>query len=310
MPSKLLKLSFRTDNAGGDVRLVPDMADFYQRWDKRRLVLLIHGYNNTIPEAEAAYEQGFIRLQQALARHAPDHNIAPDRDFVEVFWKGDDWGFASFAYYMESIPNARKTAPALAQVLRTLALQRGGLEIDIVAHSLGTRLALELVRSIGVDSLVQIGKIVFFAAAVPTFMLVDPNERHGLRQAYDRAVKGGLLSLYSGNDIVLAATFPLGQSLAPGREGILPTALGHERWESHRVPATLWQLENSNAGHSDYWGWKQRKRKCEVFANAQARDFLGFTGLGDRQVASAEVAERDVPEAPPTAVRETPSRTV
>ena len=311
MPTKPIKLSFRTpDNAGGDMRLDPDLSELYRRLDKRRLVLLIHGYNNTVSEAVDAYEQGFIRLQQALANHAPDGDIAPDRNFVEVFWKGDDWGVLSFAYYMEAIPNAVKTAAALANVLRALAIERGGLEVQIVAHSLGTRLALELIRHVGIEPRVAITKLVFFAAAVPTFMLDDPRERHGLRHAYDRVVKGGLLSLYSNSDGVLSVAFPAGQSLAPGREGILPTPLGLALWESPQSPATLQQQQNRNAGHSDYWGCRQRKRKCEVFANMQARDFLGFNALGDRQPAEAEAAEREVPEAPPTATRETPSRNI
>ena len=179
-----------------------------------------------------------------------------------------------------------------------------------VAHSLGTRLALELIRHVGAEPRVEITRLVFFAAAVPTFMLEDARERHGLRLAYDRAVKGGLLSLYSGSDMVLSVAFPAGQSLAPGPEGIVPTPLGLALWASPQAPATLQQQQNCNAGHSDYWGWRQRKRKCEVFANLQARDFLGLNALGDRQLADAEAAAREVPQAPPTATRDTPSRKV
>ncbi len=292
------------------------MEEFYKNWDKSRLVLLIHGFNNSIPQAKDAYDNGFFRIQRQLANHAPDENFAPDRNFVEVFWKGDDWGMLSALYYMGAVPYAVQTAAALADVLRRLASQRTeGLELQIVAHSLGTRLTLELIRNIGVDRSIRINKLVFFAAATATFMLEDPNEAHGLRKAYDATVKDGTLSLYSGNDIVLSMAFPIGQTLAAGHEGFFPTALGHDRWESPRAPVTLEQGENRNANHSDYWGWKKDKPDCETFANTKAREYLEFTGLGDRLIADVATAERETPEVSVAVDREvqtrkTPSRIV
>jgi hypothetical protein len=47
----------------------------------------------------------------------------------------------------------------------------------------------------------------------------------------------------------------------------------------------------------DYWGWKKDKIGCEEFANRATRDYLGFTGLGDRSVPTAVIAERDCTEA-------------
>lgn len=305
MPIQPLILSFRTQDQGGDFRNAPPMDEFYQNWNKHKLVLLIHGYNNPVPDARAAYE-GFFSLQRQLAAYAPDGNFAPDRNFVEVFWKGDDWGILSPLYYMNAIPFALQTAEALADTLKTLAKQRAeGLELEVVAHSLGTRLTLELLRHIGMDRSITVTRIVFFAAATPTFMLEDPAEPHGLRQAYDSVLRYGIRSLHSGNDIVLSVAFPIGQTLASGHEGFSPTALGHERWESSGAPSTLEQDENRNANHWDYWGWKKDRPQCEKFANEQARDYLHFTGLGDRSLQAAATAERDTSEAP-----DTPERTI
>lgn len=309
-----LVLKFRTADAGGELRSLPDMEEFYRKWDKSRLVLLIHGFNNTVAEARDAYENGFFRVQRELANHAPGGDFAPDRDFVEVFWKGDDWGSLSGLYYMGAIPYAVQTAQALADVLRRLASQRAeGLDVQIVAHSLGTRLTLELLRHLGADRNVRVDKLVFFAAATPTFMLDDDDGE--LRQAYDTVVQDGGLSFYSGNDVVLSWAFPIGQTLAPGEEGLFPTALGHERWESPRVPPTLEQQENRNADHSDYWGWKQERPQCEQHANAKAREYLGFTGGGDRGTESATSALRETPvlesqSAREIGSRETPTRSV
>ncbi len=307
MALQSLNLSFRTDDQGGDVRPFPQMDQFYQNWSKSRLVLLIHGYNNPVPDARKAYD-GFFSLQQQLGGYPIGGNFAPDRNFVEVFWKGDDWGVLSLLYYPYAIPSAGQTAEALAVVLENLAQQRAeGLELEVVAHSLGTRLTLDLLREISTVPRITVTRIVFFAAATPTFML---EESAALRQAYDTGVKGGLLSLYSGNDIVLSWAFPLGQTVAPGQEGFFPTALGHALWRPPDVPPTLGQEENRNANHGDYWGCGKNRTECERFANMKARDYLGFAGAGDRIPVEAMTAERDINEAIGVPERSVPSREV
>ncbi len=291
-----LTLSFRTANQGGGVRLQPEMAQFYHNWSKSRLVLLIHGYNNPVKEATEAYD-GFFSLQWQLANLPNGGDFAPDRNFVEVFWKGDDWWGLSPLYYPYAVPNARQTAGALAGILMTLAQQRAeGIEVEVVAHSLGTRLALEMLRYLVANSRITVSRIILFAAATPTFMLQDPAHPGGLRRAFDAVVRGGVRSLYSGNDIVLSWAFPVGQTLTPGREGFFPTALGHERLESATAPSMLDQKENRNANHGDYWGSSKSRPDCELFANASTREYLGFTGSGDRMIFDAMTAERDTNE--------------
>lgn len=305
-----LLLSFRTADEGGDVCLHPDMHQFHKYWSKSKLLLLIHGYNNPKTEAAEAYDE-FIALQQQLANLPSGGNFAADRDLVEVFWKGDDWGALSLLYYPYAVPNARQTAEALATTLKILAQQRAeGIEVEVVAHSLGTRLALETLQYIAADPRIAVTRMVFFAAAAPTFKLEDPTDPKSLRPAFDAGIKGGVRSLYSGNDIVLSWAFPIGQTFASGREGFFPTALGHERWESANLPLSLEQKENPNANHWDYWGWKKTKRKCEVFANTNVRQYLGFTGSGDRIVFDAATAERDMGEPLCPVERAIPTRQV
>jgi pimeloyl-ACP methyl ester carboxylesterase len=283
MPVETLTLKFRSENAGGDLQLNPDPPFL----TKSRVVLLIHGFNDTIKEANDAYS-GFISTQETIANYSPGGNFAPDRNFIEIFWKGDDWGVASPLYYMKAIPNAAVTGTALANTLKTISRERGEIiEIMVVAHSLGTRLTLEMMKHlIGIAS-INISRIVFFAAATATFMMESEANSHGLRFGFDKCLSEDALSLYSESDDVLKYTFPIGQTLATGDEGFYPTALGHELWSSHLMPANLVQKRNQNAGHSDYWGWKKDKPSCENFANSQAREFLGFTGLGDRDAPKA-----------------------
>jgi len=119
-------------------------------------------------------------------------------------------------------------------------------------------------------------------------------------------LRGGLLSLFSGADYVLALAFPVGQTFARGSEGFFPVALGHAYWAP--APASAAQQENRNAGHGDYWGGSGAKPDCEHFANLAARDYLGFSGAGDRVVAAAATAAREPEQALPARPREIPGR--
>src|SRR5882724_6390027 len=209
-----LELKFRTADAGGEVDATPDLTQLHHFWQKPRLLLLIHGFNNPVPDAAKGYD-AFIELQQQLAGVPHGGVFAPDLDVVEVFWKGDAWGILSPLYYMDAIPNAVETAGALAQVLGSFATERGEtIEVNVVAHSLGTRLALELIKHVAGDARIRMAQVVFFASAAPIFMLRDSEESHGLRRAFDRAVHQPALSLYSRDDMVLALTFPVGQTFA------------------------------------------------------------------------------------------------
>jgi pimeloyl-ACP methyl ester carboxylesterase len=310
MSIRPLVLNFRSAVAGGDVNPYPDLIDFHANWRHDKLVLLIHGFNNTIAEAQNAYT-AFMSLQSKLANYAAGDDFAPDRDFVEVYWKGDDWGPASAVYYPNAIPNAIQTATALALVLKNLAILRpGGLSLQIVAHSLGTRLSLELLKSLSGDPHITVSRLVFFAAATPTFMMEGDGQAEGLRRAYEEMVTEGAMSLYSGADIVLSKAFPVGQSIAPGAEGFFPVALGHRYWTSIHCPPTLLQGENKNANHSDYWGWNRATEEtCGKWANIVTRQFLGFSGLGDRATPDNETLTRTTPEGQDGQCRTTPDRT-
>jgi pimeloyl-ACP methyl ester carboxylesterase len=287
-----LELSFRTRDTGGEVNSAPNLTDFQQRCSSRELILLIHGFNDPITDARAAYD-AFIAMQQNLANIDADGDFAPGHQVVEVFWKGDDWGILSPLYYPDAVPNAVTSGAALATVLLKLAEERcDAIEVSIVAHSLGTRVALECIKALCGSSAVEFSHIVFFAAATPTFMLEDPRESHHLRQALDH-VTGASVSLYSKSDDVLALAFPPGQTISEGNEGFFPRALGHEYWDSTEPSPFVVQVNNPNAGHSDYWGWRKTHPECELRANMQAKDTLGLPAAGARASQIRVTAMRD-----------------
>jgi pimeloyl-ACP methyl ester carboxylesterase len=288
-------LSYREDAVGGEVSARPKISDEPAIKQARHLVLLIHGYNNDTQAAKDAYE-GFHARQRGLDA---DARYGIGRTFIEVYWPGDAaWGFASFLFYMGSIKRALKTAGQLADYL---AGNIGNLvRIDIVAHSMGCRLATELLRALkDQPTTPQVERIVFMAGAIPTFMLEQRSPSRRLRPSYDRVLRAGARSLYSGADMVLALAFPAGQSLAPGEEGFLPAALGHARWTDPTIPNNLDQQENPGAGHGDYWGWNTRSQplQCATIAAQNVRSYLQFPSTGSRTISERPLAENDVLEA-------------
>jgi len=165
---------------------------------------------------------------------------------------------------------------------------------------MGCRLASELLRAL-IDRPIppQIERIVFMAGAIPTFMLQHRTPPRRLRPSYDRVLREGARSLYSGADMVLSFAFPAGQTLAPGAEGFLPTALGHARWTDLTVPYNLDQQQNSGAGHGDYWGWNDKPRplQCAKKAAQEVRSYLQLPSTGSRAMSGRLVAENNILEA-------------
>lgn len=303
------RLSFRERPAGGDVRTEPSDAEYRELTVRRRLVLLIHGYNNDLQDSEDAY-RGFEALQRVLAGLDDDTPVAGGR-LVQVYWPGDaDWGKVSALFYPWSIKRAQQTAAALADTLARAARESGHKQLDIVAHSMGCRLTLELLKQLRAQGDITVGRVVLMAGAVPTFLLDPRRDRQKLRAAFDAVLSDAGLSLYSPDDKVLAYAFPLGQTVAPG-EGFFPTALGHALWADAASPVNLAQSENPGAGHSDYWGWDQNPKPfaCARVANTRVKDFLRFEQTGERASAQREISGRTMPDARQTgAVRTTVER--
>ena len=297
---KRITLSFRQQDVGGEAKSIPTVSDEAALSSAQHVVLLIHGYNNNQKEAADAYNGFHARQQEADS----STRYGVGRTFVEVYWPGDaDWGMVSAMFYMQSISRARETAAAFAGFLAA-HFGTGSVRIDIVAHSMGCRLSLELLRALeAFQATLDIGRMVLMACAVPTKMLVEENPPQRLRPAYDRVLREGVRSLYSGSDMVLAWAFPAGQSLAGGEEGGFPTALGHAYWVDHSVPLNLGQVENPSSGHGDYWGWNTKSQAllCAKKAAQEVRGFLQFPSAGSRNVSARPLVESSALEARETA---------
>ncbi len=259
---------------------------------RTRLVVLLHGYNNNQKEAEEAY-QAFYEVQLGLAHLANGDDISPDRNFLKVFWPGDRWGVLGVAYYPWAIAMAETSARVLANVL--VSISSGGLDVEIVAHSLGCRLAFELMKQLNGRAGVTLTRVALMAAAVPTFMLEDVANPNSLHNAYRDAGIVQSLSLFSPADEVLTLAFPIGQTDAPGHEGFFPTALGHKQWVSPYEVSNLNQVEDRGSGHSDYWGWKLNTRQeYAVPAGTEIRKLLRFSRIGPMTTTTSSIPDRRI----------------
>jgi pimeloyl-ACP methyl ester carboxylesterase len=266
----------------------------------RGLVLLVHGYNNSLTEASASYD-GFFALQRELAQLPAERALADNRVFVRTYWPGDaDWGAASFLAYMKAVKNGVVAGERFAAAIRELARRPEPLDVHIVGHSMGCRVALEILRWLAGVPNVRVSRVVLMAAAVPTFRMEAASAGpDSLRSAYDATVgRGGLCrTLYSSSDLVLALAFPAGQTLAEGDEGLAPTAIGHEQWAAAVPPAGLTQSEVRKAMHSDYWGGETSKRGVAIEAQKLVREVLGFQSSAAREVAPRDAGAREAPAA-------------
>ncbi|MEM8793677.1 MAG: alpha/beta hydrolase [Pseudomonadota bacterium] len=223
-------INLREWNVGGGVLTEPEI-DLGRLQRARRMVLLIHGFNTTKPEAFAGY-QSFIA---ELTRKAP--RIAAQA--CPVYWPGDS--SLKGAGYPWLVGRARECAQHLA---RFLSSRRG--EVIIIAHSLGCRLAIETMDLLRDAEERPSIRLFLMAAAVPVHKVSDQNAfAPGIAAAATTDV------LHSGADGVLAYWFRIGQLAAPGEGALLPEAVGLHG----RPGAPVWSrvAEMKGYEHGAYW---------------------------------------------------------
>lgn len=209
-----------------------------------QLILLVHGYDNTVQAATASYNAFLANFQAWLAQNAPNR-VNLDDVFL-FFWPGDkNWGPFSFGSYPLEITPAVQSAASLATYLSALTGPSGlAIDLFVIAHSLGNRLLLELLKNLAnrTAARLTVRHVCLMAAAVPVAM-VD-----GGGNLQPAAGSTNTLTLYSTSDWVLEFGFPVGETLAG--EGHFPEAVGRDG-----NPSADWtDREPMNSyGHHDYW---------------------------------------------------------
>ncbi len=255
---------------------------------RRRVVLLIHGYNVTEEAARGSYA-GFIAALEALGPSAAA--LLPD--LGGFYWPGDaDLGPLSFLSYPGEIEPAKDSAERLATYVRTLVGPGGTTTaLYFVGHSLGNRVVLELLDRLAAapSPTGHVAGACLMAAAVPVDMAEDGGP---LRDG--ATLPGTTLVLYSRDDTVLHFAFPLGETLAG--EGFFPTAVGR-----FGEPAGVWTERQELTGddHGDYW--------ADPRATMRVARLLG--AAVPWEIEAAAMAERPLPAAPALPPRALAERT-
>jgi hypothetical protein len=290
----LLRINLRERPEGGEPLAVVQAGWRGQKQlPQRELLVLIHGYNNHRREAEVAYVGLRKRQEDQLADVAWKAQLE-DR-LGDAFWPGDaDWpGLVDkldFYFYAKAVSVAKDVAPKIGEYLRT---RTDVLTVHFLAHSLGCRVALEVIDDIARNGGPTVGKVCLLAAAVPTFKVCPGGSLFGAIAKADK-----LRVLFSPADMVLSATFPPGQTITRGDEGFFPTAVGH----AGDIPVTPGKVDRDHipgAGHGDYWG-HESGLPTELSAKS-IFEFFRFDGIGSRTL-----SERPLPPSRP----EPPSRKV
>lgn len=285
MPVAFSQLSVRERGARKGGRVVPayDTSGRDTIDGQGRVLLLVHGYNNSVDVALRSFSSFVASLERLAARPSLPWTI------FGVHWPGDERNaIVSLFSYSGKIAVSRTSAASLFDYLKSRHGPAGApMAINIVAHSLGNRLTLELVEQFRAAASatdapnVVLERLVLMAAAVPEFRV----EEHGsLRPAVQFA--RGTCVLHSTGDKVLQLAFPPGQTV--GGDGFFPTAVGR-----YGHPARAWQQELAMAdtsrrpakkyGHSSYWPGRE--------SAAAAAAFLGLPVAHDLPAHALEAHE-------------------
>jgi hypothetical protein len=240
MPERVADLTLRATGAAvaDRARLTWDMASVRQR-----AILLIHGYN----VGERAAPTTLNEFRAALGYFSPE---LPAHTFT-CTWAGN-WNIPVIrpAAYPFMLRNARESAEVLLQAITDWYARAPAPpeEFIIVAHSLGCRLVLEMLRAFAAGGRppgMQRLAVVLMAAAVPTQHVDGGGALENAVTAADVRIV-----LHSASDSILSLVFGLGQTA--GGDGWFPEAVGLRgrpqpgQWTRHQEMAAF--------DHGDYWG--------------------------------------------------------
>lgn len=228
--------SARKEMTGGPV--VPVRSDPATLPSLSRVLVLIHGYNNTETAARQSYD--------AFLEHARGSAVGVFWPVAAFYWPGDKpWGALSRLSYPFEIQSAREAAHELCVFLSALTGPGGTpVELAFVSHSLGGRLLLELLneaRMLAPRPIVS--TVCMMAAAVPVNRLEPDGPLRPAAEVPRRAVV-----LHSEHDTVLKWAFRIGQFAAG--EGFFSRAVG--RFGEPRVGLWAASIETAH-NHGEYW---------------------------------------------------------
>jgi hypothetical protein len=236
---QVAELTVRVNPVGGDI--APRVTLSPEAWDPSghsSILLLIHGYNNSFDEANAAYETFLTALDKSAGRPVA-------MPIYKFFWPGDTHlKFFSALSYPFQISHVQTAADRLGSYLQGLHGPAGTpINIHFVCHSLGNRLLIDLLQAFQSNPQVVIASVTLMAAAVPVSKVSEPGSLYAATRLPLRSQ-----ALHSRGDMVLFLAFPAGEMAC--LDAFWPTAVGRAgepiaNWNSH--------VAFDKFAHGDYW---------------------------------------------------------
>lgn len=227
----------------------------------RTLTIWIHGYNNSEIKIRDTWRATYRRMC-ALGHQGGLGGVA------WFFWPGDTFKhrLLSAPFYFMEVRDAVDAGQSLAAYLTGIAVKNPGLEVNIVAHSLGCRVALEAAATLSELEGPRVRNLLLFAAAVPEGLCV-PGGPYGDELARNTTV------LWSTADNVLRRAFRVGQAMARRFHGEIDPGNRRSAVGCTGQPSSRWNGEATSCGfeHGDYWK-KDRSviRLVQLFRHAPA----------------------------------------
>jgi esterase/lipase superfamily enzyme len=261
------KISVREKPIGGEVAHAATASGSPVN-GRREITILIHGYNNSQDQADKSFDD--------FANHLAA--IAPVTDFgtFGFYWPGDTHlKVISTLSYPAELGPAKDSAQRLFEFLSTLSGPQGTpTVIRIVAHSLGCRLGLELLKffsgsSLAVQVIFQSASLM--AAAVPVNKAKDPQQFGNVVAQLKTQV------LFSTVDRVLQFAFPIGETAA--FDGFFPEAVGR-----NGNPKIWTTAERLNFDHGDYWPGQESATAVAAFLGAPVKSSPATNALSSREL--------------------------
>jgi hypothetical protein len=273
-------LSVRRQGAAVGNRVREDPANAQQARDAPRLLILIHGYQNSEEKAAGSFGAFLAAMWSVLPQ-----GLGPLGAVWEFHWPGDHpFGPLSVATYGTRVPVAIAAGNRLAQ--RWLARRQPEQKVVIVAHSLGCRVALEAIEWIREQDEygaaadppngyrgATVEAVFLLAAAVPVH-LCDPDDDGYLEQPWRDSKEH---AFHSRHDRALGKIFNAGEWVA-NEHGPAVGLAG--------APAGRWSSSTPmpHLGHGDYWSSKDVAEKIGALLGLIPRP------LGRRELPEDELA--------------------
>lgn len=213
-------------------------AEYLARLEGKKILLLVHGYNNT----EDDVTLGYARVLAATQKYVPGQY-----DLVTGYtWPGGELGIS----YPIARSRANSAAPRLARWLKKVAAAAGA--VDVMSHSLGARVALK-----GLDTgpaSTKIRNLYLFAAAVDNESIEKGEDFHDACRRCER-----VLVVHARTDKTLAIWYRIGDAILPWQwADLLDSALGYSGPEDtadiikHSPHVTVANGKNQGLDHGDY----------------------------------------------------------